>query len=77
MDKVVIYPSPVRIGQNLTLKSTKSGTAAFVNMLGEAVQTKSFPAGTSTMEAPSIAGVYVVKVTIEGKIQTCRITVIE
>lgn len=77
VDKVVIYPSPVRIGQNLTLKSTKSGTAAFVNMLGEAVQTKSFPAGTSTMEAPSIAGVYVVKVTIEGKIQTCRITVIE
>ncbi len=77
MDKVVVYPSPVRVGQTLTVKSNKAGSAAFVSMIGETVQTNAFGQGTSSIPAPSLAGVYVVKVTIDGKIQTCRITVIE
>ena len=77
MDKVVVYPSPVRVGQTLTIKSNKAGSAAFVNMLGETAQTNSFAEGTSTIPAPSVAGVYVVKITIDGQVQTCRITVIE
>ena len=77
VDKVVIYPSPVRIGQTLTVKSNKAGSAAFVSMIGETVQTNAFGQGTSSIPAPSVAGVYVVKVTIDGNIQTCRISVIE
>lgn len=74
---IVIYPSPVRKGGELTVKSDKAGTVSFTNMLGESAGSASIVAGENTVTAPAVAGIYVVQVQTDTETLSCQISVMD
>lgn len=76
-NKVVVYPSPVHVGGQLTVKTEKAAKVTFVTLLGEIVSVVDVAAGTNQVTAPTVAGIYIVQVESEDEVLSCQISVIE
>ena len=63
-----VYPNPVNRGELLSFSLTEAGTMTveIVNALGVVVETVYAPT-TQTIKAPRVAGVYTLRISVEGK----------
>lgn len=73
---VYVYPSPVRAGGILTIKTSEEATATIVDMFGKTVLTQALKEGENSLLMSVPVGVYVVHVAIGDQTRICRISVV-
>ena len=70
--RVKVYPNPVNVGEcfsiNIADDVRNPVRVEIINALGVVVETVCTPS-VQTITAPSVAGVYMLRITVEGKVR--------
>ncbi|MBQ6770431.1 MAG: T9SS type A sorting domain-containing protein, partial [Bacteroidales bacterium] len=70
-----VYPNPVAAGDLLNIGMANDGSdvrVEIVNALGAVVSVENSTKVAATFKAPSVPGIYTVRITAEGKGTYCR-----
>lgn len=74
---VSVSPAIVRVGDELTVSVPENAHVEFYNMSGTRMMDAALQSGTTMLPAPAVAGVYVVRLTMEEGARSFRINVVE
>ncbi len=72
---VTVQPTQAHTQQTLQIISPTAGAVACYSSTGLLISSGDIEAGTNSFEAPAMQGVYILRVAVEGEVETFRITV--